>query len=157
MNRRSPSSVAKGDEGFTLVEMLVVLAMIALVASLGIPHLAHRAGDSLERTADRLAEALRRERTLAIAQAQRRQVDVDVGKASIAFLSGEVIQIQRSIAMRIVTGDKTVVAPDRAALVFLPDGSASGLSIELSDKSQIRRIEVHWLTGLVRETARDAM
>ena len=146
------------DEGFTLIEMLVVLGIVALIASFGLPYLLHRADPSVQRLARHLAAELRQERALAVAQAAPRLVTFDVGNASITFESGDVISIPRTIALTITTGDKTIVEQDRAVLTFLPNGSASGVAIKLAAKSGTREIEVHWLTGLVRESVpSDAM
>ena len=48
-----------GNDGFTLIEMLVALGVVALVASLGIPYLVHRADPGLDRLTRQLAAELR--------------------------------------------------------------------------------------------------
>lgn len=135
--------------GFTLVEMLVVLAIMAVVAAIAAPGLArnYRSKD-LNTLTSEITTRLRLSRTSAIATATPRQVVLDPRAHAIRFDERETLVLPDDVKMTVITGHETTVADRQAILTFLPDGSASGLEIELRRKAQTTRIAVNWLTGL---------
>ncbi|MER9257330.1 GspH/FimT family pseudopilin [Mesorhizobium sp. M0619] len=147
------AAAAKADQqaeaGFTLVEMLVVLAIMALVAAIAAPGLvSHYRSKSLETLAGEITMRLRLSRTSAIATARPREVLVDLGARTIRFGERDVFALPDDVKLTVVTGRETVVAGRQTVLTFLPDGSASGMDISLQQKARTARIAVNWLTGL---------
>lgn len=140
---------AGATAGFTLVEMLVVLAIMALVAAIAAPGLvSHYRTRSLETVAGEITMRLRLSRTSAIATARPRQVVVDLGARLIRFGERDNVALPDDVKMTVTTGRETVVADRQTVLTFLPDGSASGMDIALEQKGRTARIAVNWLTGL---------
>jgi len=140
---------AHAKAGFTLVEMLVVLAIIALVAAIAAPGLvSHYRTKSLETMAGEITMRLRLSRTSAIATARPKQVLVDLGSRLIRFGERDSLALPDDVKMTVVTGQETVVADRQTVLTFLPDGRASGMDIALQQKGRTARIAVNWLTGL---------
>ena len=140
---------ADATAGFTLVEMLVVLAIMALVASIAAPGLvSNYRTKNLETLAGEITMRLRLSRTSAIATARPKQVVVDLGTRIIRFGERDIVALPDDVKMTVVTGQETVVADRQTVLTFLPDGSASGMDISLQKKGRTTRIAVNWLTGL---------
>ncbi|TRC72299.1 type II secretion system protein GspH [Mesorhizobium sp. WSM4307] len=140
---------ADATAGFTLVEMLVVLAIMALVAAIAAPGLvSHYRTKSLETVAGEITMRLRLSRTSAIATARPKQVLVDLGSRFIRFGERDSLALPDDVKMTVITGRETVVADRQTVLTFLPDGRASGMDITLQQKGRTARIGVNWLTGL---------
>ncbi|BAV50741.1 general secretion protein H [Mesorhizobium loti] len=140
---------ADATAGFTLVEMLVVLAIMALVAAIAAPGLvSHYRTKSLETVAGEITMRLRLSRTSAIATARPRQIVVDLGSRLIHFGERDSLALPDDVKVTLITGQETVVADRQTVLTFLPDGSASGMDIALEQKGRTARIAVNWLTGL---------
>ena len=147
----APRASAPADRtaGFTLIEMLVVLAIIALVAAIAAPGLvSNYRTKNLETLAGEITMRLRLSRTSAIATARPKQVVVDLGTRVIRFGDRDIIALPDDVKMTVITGQETVVADRQTVPTFLPDGSASGMDISLQQKGRTTRIAVNWLTGL---------
>lgn len=135
--------------GFSLVEMLVVLAIIALVASIAAPGLARSyRSQNIDTIAREVAGRLRLSRTMAVGIAGRQTVVFDPSVNEIRFGEREPLRLPTDVRMMLITGDKTI-ADRQAVLTFLPNGSASGIEVQLRRNQQGVRIDVNWMTGLV--------
>ncbi|MER8805101.1 GspH/FimT family pseudopilin [Mesorhizobium sp. M0998] len=135
--------------GFTLVEMLVVLAIMAVIAAIAAPGIARNyRTKNLETLTSEITTRLRLSRTSAIATARPKQIVIDPRAGAIRFDDRDTLVLPEDVEMTVTTGLETVAADRQATLTFLPDGSASGLDIDLQRKGQTVRIEVNWLTGL---------
>jgi len=120
------------DSGFTLLEMLVVIAVMglamALVANFRQPHSQRLETQSAARA---VAEALQEARGQAIAEGRPVAPAMPHLPAGVA---------------------ETMQAPP-GGIVFLPDGSASGGSIQLGYAGGQITVSVDWLTGRVATDA----
>ncbi len=128
-----------GDDGFTLLEMLVTLAVVALVASIGFPML-QSSFDKLEfdRAVTETSYAVRSARALAIARGQRVQlVQLDDGRLSAA---GTVFAGPWPKSVKV-----TLPA---TGLSFYPDGEALPAEVAVRSRQAERRIVVR-ADGLV--------
>lgn len=123
--------------GFTLIEMLVALAVIALLLGLVVTHGPVRSQRlELDAAARRVAGALRMARSRAIEQ-----------ERTVVFaLDASGYHLDRD-ALTTWSGD--VSSAGNRLVVFTPDGGSSGARIVLRNGERAVAIGVDWLTGRV--------
>ena len=135
--------------GFTLIELVVVIALLALVAAIAVPS-AGRLIDlsSPSDDVERLATALRQARMVAIVERRSRHVFID--PAHRQWRHGKDVRTFDSVAS-ITTAVPPVGrrANGMSSIVFLPDGSSTGGRIALGDGHRRRIVTIDWLTGNV--------
>jgi general secretion pathway protein H len=137
--------------GFTLIEMLVVLAILALTAATAVALLS-RGSEALrlETASGELAAAIRVTRAAAITRNTQTALMIDVDRRTF----GSTVVPQRSFAPNIETKLTYAAvmrsAPSEGGFRFFPDGSSTGGDVTLSLHGRQVRLCVDWLTGLVR-------
>ena len=126
-----------GTAGFTLIEMIVVLAILALAAGLVLTHGPMRSQRlELDSAARQVAGALRLARSRAIAQ-----------ERTVAFaLDTRGYSLDRGTP---VTWAASVSPAGNRLVVFTPDGGSSGGLIQLRNGERVVSIGIDWLTGRV--------
>jgi general secretion pathway protein H len=122
--------------GFTLIEMIVVIAVMAFIAGLVLVRQPwHSAGLDAEATVRAVTSALHLARSRAIAQ--NRDVAVVTGAAGYAVDGG--------LPQSLPDGETL----NAAQVVFMPDGGSSGTAILLVAGPRRIGFFVNWLTGRV--------
>ncbi|WP_421695357.1 GspH/FimT family pseudopilin [Aestuariivirga sp.] len=135
--------------GFTLVEMLVVLAILSMVLAVSLP-LAIRGGKggALQADARIVAAKLRQARETALMTRRPTTVLINLTPAGVADAGGSILALQAARRVTVVTA-KGVSEDRRAAIVFEPNGSSTGGDIQLSGDGHSTRVQVDWLTGAI--------
>ncbi len=126
MPRTSPSATADG--GFTLLELLVVLTLLALVVTTVLPRFVAGSGPSARDWAARAAYELNAARREAIIAARPVRVPIASDVARVRTVDGQVTD----------------------AVLFFPDGGSSGAVITFELRGRIATLTVDDLTGAVR-------
>lgn len=145
----SCSPKTKSALGFTLVEILVVLAILGLVYGLALPVFSRTLdGPRLERAVRALVADLREARSLALARGEPVFVYIQpqIGAWRLENSSDGVdhsIQIRASVPNAWRSADGTHV------IGFFPDGESSGGEIRLRLNDRAQQVKVQWLTGRV--------
>ena len=139
------------EAGFTLLEMIAALALVALAVSIVMPRLsASRQSLRLRTVAVEVASNMK----IARSEAMKTNTDtvfvVDTTNRSYSA-AGAVAQkqIPRDIAISFESQAAESSGPSRAGFRFRPDGTASGGSIKLQTGASTTAISVDWLTGAV--------
>jgi general secretion pathway protein H len=137
--------------GFTLIEMLVVLAILAVTATFAAPLLSSGSeGARLEMASSELATALRVTRSAAITNNSQTTLMIDVDRRRF----GSTVFPERSFAPNIeakLTFAKGIrSATSEGGFRFFPDGSSTGGEVTLSLRGKQAKLCVDWLTGTVR-------
>lgn len=142
------------EAGFTLIEMVVVLAVLGLVAGLVLARGAPRS-DGLEMRAatGAVAQAMRVARTQAILSNRPVTVVFNPRAGTLRVGVGAPRSLPAGTAMSVVTtadlaGGQAGVGA-QAGIAFQPDGSSSGGRVELARGARHGRVGVDWLTGRV--------
>ena len=146
------SSVAsRASAGFTLLELLVVLATLSLVAALALPSL-RRPPDNLRlETATRtLASALRLSRAQAIVRNADVVLTIHADRRVFESSTGSAIQLDQEISVEMIYAASERRGRAAGAIRFFPDGTSSGGDIVLTLDKRRARISVNWLTGEAR-------
>lgn len=155
---RPPVAARPPAAGFTLLELLVALAVAALLAS-AVPPMLSRGYEAMAyRGAVRdLVAGLKGARRAAMETG--REVAFTLDTAARRFgTDGELNgRLPSALRVELVVADSEVQTPERGAIRFYPDGSATGGSIQLLRPGGAGvRLRVDWLLGTIRQEAPQA-
>ena len=135
--------------GFTLLELLVVLVLMAMMTGLAIPLIsAGTPGAQIKAASRELLVGLRQAREQAIVSRQPAAMSVNVDERRFQ-ITGQTraFQLPGKLQIGLFVAD----AEDNGKLgsfIFYPDGSSTGGRITVSLDGQTNRIDVDWLTGV---------
>jgi general secretion pathway protein H len=142
--------------GFTLIEMLVVLTVVGLLASLA-PMAFERLspGLRLEAAARELADTLREARGLAIRDNRPWFVEIDVD-ANVARLGpdGRAQALPDDVQLSLTVATVEREGSDAGRIRFYPDGTSTGGEIAFTAGERTLVVVVDWFDGKVRLTDR---
>src|SRR5262245_25397578 len=152
MMRPAPTSPRAGEQGFTLLELIVALGIMALGLAVVFPYFnASRAGYQLRAAAYDVATQLRDARAAAQARNLDQAFIIDVGNRRTWIEGGaapRVLSPRLAVDVEVPGGEQ--LAADLVRVRFFADGSASGGKLTARDGARRATITVNWLTGDVR-------
>ncbi|WP_295390128.1 GspH/FimT family pseudopilin [uncultured Thiodictyon sp.] len=151
--RIGPRVAAAPRRGFTIVELLVVLA-IAAVLMAAVPPLISAVfpGVELKAAARRTAASLRLVRETAIRTGAEAALVVNVEERTLEGPGRGIVTLPHRIRLRLNAAVREQIDADRGAIRFFPDGSSTGGVVVLA-RADVRsgyQVGVNWLTGRVR-------
>lgn len=128
------------DAGFTLVEILVVLAILALAGGVAVSGLNRgRSQFLLATSAHEATVQLKSERLAAMAAARSMAVTIDEGR-----------NVMRRGDGRVIWSAPAGILVSGAGIVFHPDGTSTGGTVSVRRGSARSTVIVDALTGLAR-------
>ena len=134
------------NSGFTLIEMLAVMLIVALIASLVAANTPGTGRAQLKALTLEIAALLRRERLAAILTGRDRHVSLDGERRVLVGEAGEAIAVPRDVVVNVLGPDELWYG--RLAVVrFHPDGASSGAVLRLSREGGEYEVRVNWYTG----------
>jgi general secretion pathway protein H len=144
-----------GNLGFTLFELLVVMAIIVMAAAaISSLYRSPSSGTHVKAAALLTASRLRDLRAAAMTTGSERVATIDVNNRVIEFSDGHAaLELNRSIAIAVTAADSERRSAATAGVRFFPNGSSSGATIELRSERQAYEIRINWLTGRVSTNA----
>ncbi|AVP58859.1 type II secretion system protein [Pulveribacter suum] len=139
------------ERGFTLVELLVVFAILALVAAL-VPAAYDRMREASQyRDAVRtMFSQLRAARAAALSEGRETRFVLDLQKRQYGWDEVALKVLPEPLQLRATVADRDVSSQGEASIRFLPSGGATGGSIEILRAPGVgTRLRVDWLSGRV--------
>lgn len=148
---KKPRRRLRQQSGFTLVELLVVLTLIALIATLATPMIQRSIpGAQLQTSAERLRSELRLARSIAIRDNRQAWLLVDVEAGT--YQRGENTRVQTippAIQLTLLTAQREQIDEYRGRIRFFPDGTSTGGSVTLAGETQAVEVAIDWFDGRV--------
>lgn len=132
--------------GFTLIEVVAVMLIIALVASLAVAKIPGTGRGRLKAVALETAALLRRERLGAVMTGRDRQVSIDGEQRVLVGDGGDVVAVPRDVVLDVL-GIDALWSGRQAVVRFHPDGASTGAVLKLSREKAEYEIRVNWYTG----------
>jgi general secretion pathway protein H len=148
MHRPSESAHARG---VTLLELLVVLAILALVAGMVLPQFGSGVPTSeLKSAARQLAAGLRIARSEAVSQKRETFLTLDLeGRRFKIDREPREYPLPSRIGLKLFTAQNDIVSEKVGAIRFFPDGGSNGGRITVAGGERKYEVDVDWLTGRV--------
>lgn len=141
------------EAGFTLLELIVVLAVLGLLAALVAmrgPPVSHAL--ALRSVVSEIAAGLRATRQDAITSDRPAEYRIDLARRTARGADGTVVWLPAGMGVTVLTADGEVRNAEVADIRFEPDGSSTGGRIVLVDGQHRTGIGISWLTGRVSVT-----
>jgi general secretion pathway protein H len=155
---KSRISPASGEEGFTLLEMVCVVAIIALLAAILLPAIPHATSrPQLEAFALETASVLTTDRSEAMRRHQQIVTAVNAAARSIrSGATGRLVNIPGDVVFSASLPARCNERPAFSTISFFATGMSCGGSIILTRLGAGYEIRVNWLTGGVDVVAHNA-
>lgn len=145
-------SVREDIAGFSLVEMLAVLAITAIVFSIGAISLSALRGRlTPDHYADQIADMLNNTNDNAVERSREQRVTIHLKDKTFENGVDPGIRLPEDFRLKVIIGKEIVTEATELEVIFLPDGTCSGVEIEVAGaKGRSVHISTNWLTGLTR-------
>jgi general secretion pathway protein H len=144
-----PGERFAGEGGFTLIEIVCVLAIIALLAAILLPEIPHGTSRSrLEAYALEIATVLKTDRNAAIRQRVVTATEVDAASRSVrSGASGRAVRVPSDVQFDAAIASRCNQREAGSTIVFFASGMSCGGVIALTRLGVSYQIRVNWLTG----------
>ena len=138
-----------GEQGFALIEVLCVLAIIGLLAAIilpAIPRATTRA--KLESYAVQTAALLKADLNAALRRQVQVTTQIDAEARSIrSGVTGRVIQLPNDVSLEAMLASRCADRNAGRSIDFFPSGMSCGGVIALARPGMGFEVRVNWLTG----------
>ncbi|MGI9419563.1 MAG: GspH/FimT family pseudopilin [Geminicoccaceae bacterium] len=144
-----------GEDGFTLLELIVVMAIVGLLAvALQTFRIGGNATLELDRATGAMTDGLRQVQSEAIFRHRENVFGIDVERRR--FRPGrdpKPVELADAIDISFTTAREERLGDSTGQIRFFPDGSSTGGRIMLALGNRQNVIKIDWLTGLISVTA----
>ena len=151
MHRTGRSSRSTYTKGVTLLELLIVIALIALVAGMVLPTFGNGVPTSeLKSAARQLAAGLRMARSEAVGQKRETFLTLDIeGRRFKIDREPREYPLPSRVGLKLFTAQSDIVNEKVGAIRFFPDGGSNGGRVTVASGERKYEVDVDWLTGRV--------
>jgi general secretion pathway protein H len=135
--------------GFTLIEMVCVMAMLALIATILLPRIPHETTPArLHAYALQLASLLKQDRNAAIRRHTEVSTAIDAGARSVrSGATGQSLQLPADVVFSALLPDRCADRRAFSTINFFASGMSCGGVLALAREGNTIEIRVNWLTG----------
>lgn len=148
--RTSPTGKQTGSGGFTLMELMVVLAILGLALILAVPVLDRLLpGLELRTDARSFASALREARATAIGRNEVVRITIDRKQGALKVGGAVIVRSSSEISIMDLAEPSESPAAAADEIRFFPDGTSTGVRLTLAHDDRRKHVVVDWLTGAV--------
>ena len=156
--QRKPQSIeprrsrfAARARGFTLLELVLVLAVMAIGAALVVPALINPTRSEVRSVAADVIRALRLSREHAINDQAQAVLALDTVQGRVMPPAGvDRVVEAKQVELSLITARSEVIDEGLGQIRFFPDGSSTGGRVSVSRDGATLHIDVDWLTGRIR-------
>lgn len=147
------------EAGFTLVEMVCALAIVAMIAAIVLPSIpTGTTRTRLEAYAVETAALLRADRNAAIRRRTPVVTELSAVSRSIrSGASGSVVRLPDDVHFDALLAARCAGRPAGTSIAFFPSGMSCGGTIALTRPGAGFQIRVNWLTGGVDVVSVEAL
>jgi general secretion pathway protein H len=144
-----PAERVAGEGGFTLIEVVCVLAIIALLAAILLPEIPRGTSRSrLEAYALEIATVLKTDRNAAIRSRAAVATEIDaMGRSVRSGASARTIRVPTDVQFDAALASRCNQREAGSMIVFFASGMSCGGVIALTRLGVGYQIRVNWLTG----------
>jgi general secretion pathway protein H len=148
----------RGEGGFTLLEIICVLAIIAMLAAIALPAFPRGTSRSmLEAYALETAAMLKADRYAAIRRGAAVATDLSaISRTVRSGATGRMLQLPQDVGFNAILASQCDRHAAGLAIEFLPSGMSCGGTIFLSRLGTTLEVRVTWLTGGVEIVSNNA-
>ena len=139
------------QRGFTLLEIIVVLAIGAVVYALILSApLGKASAADLKAAARTVASGLRQAQSTAMATRRDAVLTIDVeSREFVTSLETKPRKLPDNVELKLYAAQSEVTSERRGSIRFYPDGSSTGGRITVASGERKYLVDVDWLTGRV--------
>jgi general secretion pathway protein H len=144
------SATPREMEGYTLIEMIVVLGVLALILSTTLS-LNFRGSESrkLQEQAREISMMLKAARTEAVIKNAETGVEADLSTNVISIHGkSERLIIDKRLRLKLLTARQEVMG-DKGSIRFFPNGTSTGGVVMLQSGERSAAVHVDWLTAKI--------
>jgi general secretion pathway protein H len=154
---RRRTDVGCAEAGFSLLEMVCVLAMVALLAAIALPRLPMATSRTqLEAYAVEVAVLLKADRSAALGRRGSFDTVVDApGRTVRSGSSARVVKVADDVVFDALLPQRCNGRPAFSAISFFASGMSCGGTIRLTRLGRGFEVRANWLTGGVEIVAQD--
>jgi general secretion pathway protein H len=150
--RAEHNAVSPGERGFTLLELLVVLVILSLMLTLA-PSLMAGGGAKLRVAARDLTFDLRQLRDNAIRDGITTSLTLDAAHHGYQLNPANRLRpLPQDADLTLTPGAPPLVGDPTPEIIFYPDGSSSGGTLTLEDRTVSYAVRVDWVGGQLQGT-----
>ena len=142
----------KKHRGFTLLEAMVVLVIMAMILVIVPPFLPNvMASTHVKNAVRELAANLKHARSQAVDRQQETTLTVNINDKNYTLDNkSKTLSLPDDASLSLITAKSEQLNENEGQIRFFPDGSSTGGQIKLVYAKSEFVVNVHWLTGKVK-------